>query len=258
VDTRERGDRRTRVTWVGHSTVLVEMDGLRILTDPILRSRVVHLRRAAELDVRAVDEVDVVLVSHLHFDHLDLHSLERLGHSTPILVPRGAAQLLKRWGFESVTELDDGEGIRIGDITVRATHAEHRGRRRPFGARAPALGYLIAGSTSVYFAGDTDLFDGMSSLAEALDLALLPIWGWGPSIGAGHLDPRRAAEALLRLEPRVAVPIHWGTYRPVQLGRERPAFLVEPAKAFEHLAAAIAPMVRVEVLPVGGSLELEA
>ncbi len=86
----------------------------------------------------------------------------------------------------------------------------------------------------------------------------MPIWGWGPSLGPGHLDPRRAAEALALLRPRVAVPIHWGTYYPVQATRLRlPAFLREPVWTFERLAAELAPEVEVRVLEVGGELALE-
>ena len=76
----------------------------------------------------------------------------------------------------------------------------------------PALGYVVSGSQQVYFAGDTDLFAGMSALAGALDVALLPVAGWGPKVDAGHLDPLRAAKSLPLLKPRIAVPIHWGTY----------------------------------------------
>ena len=73
------------------------------------------------------------------------------------------------------------------------------------------MGYLIRGSHQIYFAGDTDLFEGMATLAPDLEIALVPIWGWGPSLGPGHLDPRRAAEALRLLQPLLAVPIHWET-----------------------------------------------
>jgi L-ascorbate metabolism protein UlaG (beta-lactamase superfamily) len=109
----------------------------------------------------------------------------------------------------------------------------------------------------VYFPGDTGLYAGMASLAPALDVALLPIWGWGPSLGSGHLDPRAAAEAAALLRPRIAVPIHWGTYYPVQATRrERPAFLSEPPREFARAAAELAPDVDVRVLDVGGELAL--
>ena len=118
------------------------------------------------------------------------------------------------------------------------------------------MGYAILGSRRVFFAADTELFDGMTGLVEDLDLALVPIWGWGPSLGRGkHLDPETAAEAVRRLAPKVAVPIHWGTYRPFHRSASAP-FLTEPAEAFARAAAKIAPEVDVRVLQPGETLEL--
>jgi L-ascorbate metabolism protein UlaG (beta-lactamase superfamily) len=122
------------------------------------------------------------------------------------------------------------------------------------GAFIPAVGYILEGTHRIYFAGDTDLFDGMRELVP-LDVALLPVWGWGPKVGAGHLDPERAAAALPMLRPRIAVPIHWGTYRRVGLPSGEDA-LREPAEAFARYASELAPEVDVRVLPVGGRLEL--
>src|SRR5262249_62274960 len=93
----------------------------------------------------------------------------------------------------------------------------HAARRLP-GAPADGLGFVLEG---VYFAGDTDLFDGMADIgAVGLDVALLPIWGWGPRLPRGHLDPERAAEATRLLAPRVVIPIHWGTYLRVGMRRD--------------------------------------
>jgi L-ascorbate metabolism protein UlaG (beta-lactamase superfamily) len=239
------------ITWLGHSTVLVEAEGVRLLTDPLLRPRVGHLRRVAGAAPRIAGQVDAVLLSHVHWDHLDLRSLD-LVRASRMVVPRGAGRLLKR--FEDVVELDEGEAVTIGALTVRATHAEHLTRRLPFGATTPSLGYLIEGSRRLYFAGDTDVFEGMRELTP-LDVALLPIDGWGPRVGPGHLDPRRAVEALQLLRPRVAVPIHWGTYRRLGLSRD-PATLREPAASFERLAAELAPKVEIRILAPGGRTEL--
>ncbi|MGH3043774.1 MAG: MBL fold metallo-hydrolase [Gaiellaceae bacterium] len=245
-----------RVRWLGHSTVLIELDGVRAITDPLLRKQVLHLRRAAPLELDEVAELDAVLLSHIHYDHLDLPSLRRLDRGVVLVVPRGAGALVSRQGFGSVVELAAGEEERIGEVTVRAVPAQH-GSSRILGTRAEALGYVVAGSYNIYFAGDTDLFPGMTELREGLDVALLPIWGWGPSIGPGHLDPRRAAEALALLQPRVAVPIHWGTYYPLTSARRTlPGFLTTPAEEFSRAAAELAPSVEVRVLPVGGELPL--
>jgi L-ascorbate metabolism protein UlaG (beta-lactamase superfamily) len=245
-----------RVMWVGHSTVLVELDGVRLLTDPVLRGRLAHLRRVGgRAEPGALRDLDAALVSHLHYDHLDLPSLERLGRSVHVVVPAGGGRLLRKRGFGSVEELQVGDEAHVGPVTIRATHAEHEGRRSPFGAAAPAVGYLVAGSARVYFAGDTDLFDAMSALAPGLDVALLPVAGWGPRLPAGHLGPREAAQALALLRPRVAVPIHWGTYRRIGLDRQA-ALLRAPAESFARLAEELAPDVDVRILPVGGQLEL--
>ena len=155
-----------------------------------------------------------------------------------------------------MTEIVEDEEISFGAVTVRATHAEHEGRRRPGRITAAPLGFAISGSRRIYFAGDTDLFPAMEGLVPDLDLALIPIWGWGPTLGGGgHLDPRRAAEAVRLLRPRIAVPIHWGTYRPLHHGADA-AFLADPADAFAHEAAAAAPEVEVRVLRPGEHLAL--
>jgi L-ascorbate metabolism protein UlaG (beta-lactamase superfamily) len=236
-----------RVRWLGHSTVVVDLDGVRVVTDPLLRRRVIHLRR--EADVVAPDHVDVVLLSHLHYDHLDLPSLARIGVDTLVAVPLGGRRSLR--GFERVVEVEPGTAFEVGAIRIRAVEAVHDGRRRRIGAPIPAVGYVLEGSRTVYFAGDTDIFDGMRELGP-IDLALLPIWGWGSKVGPGHLDPERAAEALALLHPSVVVPIHWGTYRVIG-SRDRGR---EPADEFAVAALQAAPDVDVRVLPIGGSLDL--
>jgi L-ascorbate metabolism protein UlaG (beta-lactamase superfamily) len=246
-----------RIGYVGHSTVFVDLDGVRLLTDPLLRNRVAHLKRSAPVSARAHRGLDAVLVSHAHYDHLDVPSLERLGKKLPVVVPRGLGGLLRKKRFESVLEVEVGETIGIGALQVRAVPAEHDGSRGPFGASGAALGYVISGSKSIYFAGDTDLFDGMSELGP-VDLALVPIWGWGPGLGGGgHLDPARAAEAAARIRPRLVVPIHWGTYFPIHLGlRKQPAFVDLPPLEFVAAMKETAPDVDVKVLRPGEELEL--
>jgi L-ascorbate metabolism protein UlaG (beta-lactamase superfamily) len=160
-------------------------------------------------------------------------------------------------GFEQVIEVEPGAELELSGVSVRVVEARHDGRRRNYGAERPAVGYVLEGSRTVYFAGDTDLFDGMAALGE-LDLALLPVWGWGTSLGAGHLDPERAARAAAMLSPRIAVPIHWGTYFPLGLSRLRPRHLREPPAEFERLSAERAPQVEVRVLLPGASTALSA
>ena len=248
------------LAYIGHSTVLVDLDGARLLTDPVIRKRVAHLRRATSFERAALENLDAVLVSHAHRDHLDLPSLKDVARSTQIVVPRGIGSLLKRHGLQSVLEVEEGHELSFGAVTVRATYAEHEGRRRPGKVEGPALGYAILGSQRLYFAGDTGLFSAMDGLVPELDVALIPIWGWGATLGRGiHLDPTTAAEALALLRPRIAVPIHWGTYHPWHHGlRRAPAFLRDPADAFEQAAARTAPEVDVRVLDPGEQLPLRA
>jgi L-ascorbate metabolism protein UlaG (beta-lactamase superfamily) len=152
-----------------------------------------------------------------------------------------------------------GDQVEVRGVTVSAVPAVHDGSRGPLGPRAETIGFVVTGERCLYFAGDTDLFDGMSDLAGTIDAALLPVWGWGPALGAGHLDPGRAALAASILRPRVAVPIHWGTFFPTGLARLRGrAALVEPPRAFARRVAELAPDVAVRVLAPGGTLELAA
>lgn len=239
------------LTYVGHATVLVDLDGVRLLTDPILRPRVMHLRRATPVPAAALRGLDAVLVSHAHWDHLDVPSLERLGRDLPIVCGRGLGGLLRKKRFDHVVEVEVGEDVQIGGLTITATLADHEGSRGPLLARADPIGFVIAGSQRIYFPGDTDLFEGMADLVP-LDVALLPVWGWGPSLGPGHLDPGRAAEALSLLRPRVAIPIHWGTLAPIGMSPD-----ADPPHAFVRAAALVAPDVDVRVLQPGDSIDLE-
>lgn len=223
----------------GHSTVLVEIGGVRVLTDPVLLPRVSALLRvSAPCDPRVLAGVDLVVISHLHADHLHLPSLRLLGRNIPLVMPVGAAGFLRRKGFTDICELAPGQSVEVGDLRVRATHAVHDGFRQPFGPRAMAVGYLLQdGRRSVYFAGDTEVFEGMAGLDDRLDVALLPVWGWGPRLGPGHLNPAQAGEAARLLEPRFVLPVHWGTLRPYGASRWMHHHLVDPPRAFARAVA---------------------
>lgn len=242
-----------RVTYVGHATVLVEMDGVRLLTDPVLRRRVGPLWRHGPAPGPLLAEgVDAVLISHLHHDHADAPSLRRLDRGVPVFASPGARGFLKDLGFGDVRELAPGESGSVGAVRVTATEANHPARGRRFERASQAVGFDLAGQRRVYFAGDTDLFDGMERIGDGgIDLALLPIWGWGTSIGAGHLDPERAARAAALLSPRIAVPIHWGTLYPLGLDRFRPGPLREPPREFAAQMRALAPQAEARVLAPG-------
>jgi L-ascorbate metabolism protein UlaG (beta-lactamase superfamily) len=249
VQPRSGGHRITaaaRLVYVGHATVLLELDGVRLLTDPVLRQRVLHLRRRVPRVPESLRGLTATLVSHVHYDHLDLWSLRSLGRDVPVVVPRGAGRLLR--GFADVHELAADEEVSFGAVSVRATAAEHPSARL-LHRSSQAVGYMISGSRQIYFAGDTDLFEGMADLAGSLDVALLPVAGWGPKVGPGHLDPLRAAEAVRLLRPRIAVPIHWGTLS--VFWKDAPQ---EPPEAFRKHVAELAPDVEVRVVQPGSAL----
>ena len=247
-----------RITYVGHATVLIELGGARLLTDPVLRPRLLRVihRHPAEPAPGVSEAIDAVLLSHLHHDHLDFPSLKRFDRATRVVVPVGAAPTLRRRGFTNAVELATGERIEVGGVEIIATPAVHEGRRFKLGRMVEAAGYeVVAGERRVYFAGDTDLFAEMDQLAGRLDVALLPIAGWGPKLGKGHLNPRTAAEAAARIRPRVVIPIHWGTLIRRDLRRRADEFLVEPARRFAAQLSELAPGVEVSVLEPGESFD---
>ena len=240
-----------RVTWLGHATVLIELEGARLLTDPVMRRRVAHLRRQVP-EPDPPGALDAILLSHRHYDHLDLPSLATLDPSTPVIVPPGAAGSLRRTG-RTVIELAPGERRTVGGATVLAVPAVHDGRRVPIGAATEAVGFVVGDLRRVYFAGDTEPFAAMAELGP-LDVALLPVWGWGPSLGPGHMDPDEAAEACALLRPVRAVPIHWGTYLRVGMARRHREAMHEPPRRFAARVAALAPNTQVAVLQTGDGL----
>jgi L-ascorbate metabolism protein UlaG (beta-lactamase superfamily) len=224
------------ITWIGHSTVLVEVAGIRVLTDPALTRSLAHLRRRHPTP--PVPPVDVVAISHLHMDHLHRRSLRRVARATAdIVVPTGSTSLLRGMEFSTVREVDAGDGVDIehGDrsLHIDVVPANHSGRRGPHSRLvAPALGYVFrAAGRSVYFAGDTGLFGAMAEIGE-VDVAFVPIWGWGATLGERHLDPASAAKATALIQPSHVIPIHWGTYSSVRVGWGGPAWLDAPLDQF--------------------------
>lgn len=225
---------------MGHSTVLLDLGGTRFLTDPLLTQRVAHLRRRTRPPRADIRLTDIVLVSHAHADHLHRRSLKRVATASPhaiVIAPEGSATLIPT-GFQSVIEVSPGATLSCAGAEIHVVAAEHDGRRGPWERRdRSAVGYLISKSgRTAYFAGDTDLFEGMTQLPH-VDLALLPIGGWWKTLGTGHLDPTGAAEAVARIEPELVLPVHWGTFAPEDLARGLPTWSSSSGRDFERALA---------------------
>jgi L-ascorbate metabolism protein UlaG (beta-lactamase superfamily) len=255
--------------WIGHSTVRVELAGSTVLTDPVLTRVVGPLRRVVPLPPEDTwADVDLVLVSHLHEDHLHLPSLRLFGDGVRVVVPRGAGAWLRARGVRWVDELAPGESLTHLDLRVTAVPAVHSGHRwgprLTHGPETAAVGHLVEGAgATVYACGDTDLFDGMSRIGDrGIDVALVPVWGWGPTLGPGHLDPERAADAVALVRPRVAVPVHWGTLTVAGgtvvpgLARRYRRLLRTPPHDFAAAVAARGLATTVVVPEPGGAVEL--
>ena len=237
--------------YVGHSTVLLELPGVRILTDPFLRDRLGPLRRHGPTPrPAAMGSIEIVIVSHAHPDHFDRASLRAIAGDPLVIVPRGIGGAVRRAGLRA-REVVVGEQVAIAPRwQVTALPARHW--RWPGAPTTPTIGYLIEGpEVGIYFAGDTSRFAGLRDLAGRVDLALLPVGTWGPHMSPGHLSPRTAAQVAAEIGARAAVPIHWGTLYPAGIHRVLGDRLTGPAVRFAAWSRLLAPDVAVHPLQPG-------
>ena len=208
-----------------------------MLLDPLLTRRRGHLRRRGPLPDADVRRTDLVVISHAHADHLHRRSLRLVAGTSPgvpVVVPRGAAPYVEGLGLGRVVEVRPGDPLEVAGVALDVTDALHHGGRgkRDRGS-TETVGYVLErAGKRLYFAGDTDLFDAMADL-DRIDLAAIPISGWWNTLGPGHLDEARAAEAVERVDPRLVLPIHWGTYSPEDL---RPASRAGPCETGRRFA----------------------
>ena len=256
---------RAAITWWGHATTTIEVAGVRVLTDPVLTGRIAHLRRiGGPLPGVAACDADVVVVSHLHHDHLHVPSLRLLARTTRIVAPVGAAAALRgadRSLAIRIEEVDVGEIVDVGGLRLLAVPAHHEGRRSPVSRHTgPAMGFLLSSAeVAVWFAGDTGLFDGLADIGP-VDVAVVPVGGWGPTLGDTHLDPAQAAEAVRRVKAADAVPIHYGTFWPAGLREAWPNGIARhfssPGKAFAEELGRVRPEVSAHVLDHGATVAI--
>lgn len=206
------------VTWWGHASATVEVGGVRLAIDPLLSSRLFHLTRSSDPPAADAAVADLVLVSHLHHDHLHLPSLRMFDTGVPMIVPRGALLAVPGLRTLNVVEASPGETVALSGVVVEVLAAHHDGRRHNFSRHAaPALGFRVtAGDRSFWYSGDTGWHDGLARV-PSVDLAVVPIGGWGPTLGPGHLDPEQAARAVALVGAVWSLPVHYGTYWPVAM-----------------------------------------
>jgi L-ascorbate metabolism protein UlaG (beta-lactamase superfamily) len=230
------------LTWVGHSTFLINLEGTRILTDPVFSDKVgvsllglatIGLRRFVPpaLSFEELPPLDLVLVSHAHMDHYDLPSLRKLSPHVPIIMARDTREFVDGRGLQ-IQELDWGESAEVAGVRVEALPVRHWGRRFPWDRDRGYNGLLLTKhKRSILFGGDTAHTDRLVHAlgGRRLDVAMLPIGGYDPYIYS-HASPEQAWDLFHAMEARYLVPTHWRTFR---LSHERP---FEP---YERLSAAV-------------------
>jgi L-ascorbate metabolism protein UlaG (beta-lactamase superfamily) len=246
------------LTWWGHSTSTWRDGATTVLFDPVLTARLGHLRRVrGPLPPPQAAQADLVLVSHLHADHTHLPSLRLIPPSAVLIAPTGSRRLLRPITVRGVKlrEVEPGDLVEFGSLQVRVLAADHDGRRLPGSThRGPALGYLVEGARRCWYPGDTGpnlAFDEVTNV----DIVLMPVGGWGPTLDHGHLDAEQAAYVIRDIQPVGAVPVHWGTWWPIGLP-QRPDLIDLPAETFAEHVARVAPTTSVHLLRHGQSVEL--
>ncbi|HWJ53026.1 MAG TPA: MBL fold metallo-hydrolase [Propionibacteriaceae bacterium] len=246
------------LSWWGHSTSTWQDGGSTALFDPVLTARLGHLRRVrGAVPPPHAAQADIILISHLHADHAHLPSLRLTPASAVLVAPAGSRRLLRPIAARGLKlrEVEPGDLVEFRDLQIRVLAADHDGRRHPGSPhRGPALGYLVEGSRRCWYPGDTGPHLALDEVSH-VDIALLPVGGWGPTLGQGHLDAQQAAEAVRRTHPVRAVPVHWGTWWPIGLP-QRPDLIDLPAVSFAEHVARLAPTTSVHLLRHGQSVKL--
>lgn len=214
-----KGNPGIHAGWIGHSTILISFSGVSILTDPNFSHRIKIARRVVGLpiDPEEIKDLDIILISHAHYDHLDLASLKRLPKQSLLVVPEGCQVLVDGLGFSKVVEMKWNEVLPFHGLTIEAIQPAHWGKRSPFDDEDRGYNsYLLsAKGKRILFAGDT----GYSKIFEvkgkegAIDLAFLPISAYKPDwFRRNHASPEEALKMFLESGARYMIPIHWGTF----------------------------------------------
>ncbi|WP_019637583.1 MBL fold metallo-hydrolase [Paenibacillus fonticola] len=219
----------TSVTWIGHATFLIQYGGLNFVTDPVWASRMGFQRRIGTpgIPIGDIPEVDVILLSHSHYDHMHISSIRKLyGANTTIIVPVGLARKLRRKGFKRVMELSWWEHLEMGRVKISFVPTQHWTRRTLFdmntshwGGYVLELAHTNEGEQEhvVYFAGDSGYFRGFEEIGKRykIDIALMPIGAYEPEwfMTSQHTTPEEALQAFLDVKAKLMIPMHYGTFR---------------------------------------------
>lgn len=252
------------VTFIGHSSFLLQVHGRKLLVDPVFSKRLVLLRRQRRPGamVEQLPAIDLVLLTHAHMDHLDMASLRRViratrqltGRTPEVVVPRGVEDLVERLGFSQVHRLSWWEHVEVQGLKVTMTPCKHWGARMFRDTHRGYGGYVIeGGGQSVYHSGDTAYFDGFREIGERLkpEVALLPIGAYFPdTYRSVHTSPEEAVRAFVELDAQQMVPMHYGTFR---LGREP---MEEPVQRLEAEAVRLGIKEQIKVLEEGETMHL--
>ena len=224
----EWSNAKLTAAWLGHSTVLINFFGVMILTDPVLFPRIgiripplftIGPKRLTKpaLKFKELPPIDLVLLSHAHFDHLDRRTLRRIAADQPIVVPIGVGNLVHDLGFNIVHELDHWQRVELGSLCVSLTPCHHWGARMLHDSHRGFGGFVIESEgRSIFHCGDSAYFDGFAEIGKRFDIeiALLPIGAYDPPSGREvHMNPEEAVRAFMELRARKLVPMHYGSFR---------------------------------------------
>ncbi|UTR08652.1 MBL fold metallo-hydrolase [Evansella sp. LMS18] len=210
------------LTWIGHATFLIQMDGLNILTDPVWAKRMGVQKRLTEpgLAQEELPEIDIVVISHGHYDHLDFRSIRKLKGEPTFYVPEGLKSAFTRRGYKKVTEANWWDTFEAGGIKLSFVPAQHWTKRTITDTNTSHWGGWIfedSSGQSVYFVGDTGYFRGFQDIGEKFetDIVLMPIGAYEPEwfMKVSHINPEDAVKAFLELKGKKFVPMHYGAYR---------------------------------------------
>jgi N-acyl-phosphatidylethanolamine-hydrolysing phospholipase D len=238
-----------RLTWIGHSSFLIQHQGLNILTDPIFGDcqpiPVGRMRRSTPPGIRFADlpPIHHVLISHSHYDHLDLPTIRALGNEVHYWVPEGLSRWFRRRGITSCRELAWGQTAKLSeDLTIHCVPAQHGSARTLFDRNQTHwCGWVVkSAERSAYFAGDTGYSPIFRELGEqfgGFDLAMIPIGAYNPRwlMHPVHLNPADAVQVHLDVRSRLSVACHWGTFRLADEPLEEPPTLLAQELAQAHV-----------------------